>query len=1231
MPIQQVLPFGNAAVDPPRPAGKAAAARAGLHLHYSNRTERLLETLIENLEAAKRRPGATLFDAATIVVPNRQTETYLRFGIARATGIASSLRMPFLRGFLEQIIEDCDPGIRIVSGKLLQSLVLTLLSEPRLLLEGDLAPLQAYLLAAGGEADTVDLRRWQLSGQIAHLFEEYDYSRPELFEARAAERGDSSGAGTGPERWQKRLWKELWEEKGLVARRARATGQAWLTAPAAFRSLPASALSRVLPPEIHLFGISYVARAFHEILAGLAKSIDLHLYTVNPCLEFREDAPASLQASRERFPARGDRLDPSRLASEDPYCLTEDTETPALRLWGRPARENVRLLNELTGCEVLPCFDDPPDRESSLLRQIQRDVFAREPERAQPAPDHDCSGDRSLTVLACPGVRREVETIAAEIWSLVEEDGESASAQGRAPLRFNDIAVILPPGELATYQAHTASVFGETWNIPYNLVDLPLSGESRLIEAAGLLLALPFGRFTRQDILRVATHPCVIGRFPDADPDEWVAWCEKLGIFHGADHDDHCATYIERDLCNWDQGIKRLALGAFMAGRPSGEERVYASESDVYLPQETPPGSLPSAAGFAALVRSLIEDARFCRGRTLPISDWIRFLQALFQTCLVAQDEEDERALMRCLAAVQALEELDLEDRQLGYRIPYEFVTGALSAMSGEKGQYLADGVVVSSFLPMRAIPFRVVFVAGLGEGKFPASDPRDPLDLRQARRRAGDVSPRERDKAMFLETLLCARERMTLSYVARDALTGDEISPSSVIRELRHFLERGYLGAGGFENITRRPPLRRDEESAEVLDRLAPAALAEKQSSALARHLRGFLGESPMPSPTALREGLAPETWSLLASRLALALPDRPPAAEAGGESVPIERVLVSISSLRKFLECSLQGSASAYLKLREDGEEEDLLSQEDEALETGIIPRIMLLRAVFLDASGALESGGSPDVSPDEAFADAYDRRAATLELEGRLPTGPFALAEREKHLAILREWWEGFLHLVPKGSKLRVYRFGRAEEHAVVEEVLDPIVLEDVVLGGRRARIEISGKTDPVVEDAPGSLLLVNHQAAAIRRQRDCIRAFFDHLLLAASGEKAEGPYRACLLLCAQEKGASHHVEVFDPITRAEARACLETLCREMLSGGNDRLFPCEAVFDLHENPSKTLAGAIDELRDKKFGMSFSYGPVPRAQTYPAPEEAEARATIERRFGLYFSKRRKMDSSR
>ena len=87
--------------------------------------------------------------------------------------------------------------------------------------------------------------------------------------------------------------------------------------------------------------------------------------------------------------------------------------------------------------------------------------------------------------------------------------------------------------------------------------------------------------------------------------------------------------------------------------------------------------------------------------------------------------------------------------------------------MNGNRGHYLAEGVTLSSYLPMRPIPFKLVFLMGMGEGRFPASYRKDHLDLRHIpipmretvegrrvrERQIGDVSEPERDRYMFLET----------------------------------------------------------------------------------------------------------------------------------------------------------------------------------------------------------------------------------------------------------------------------------------------------------------------------------------------------------------------------------------------------------------------------------------------------------------------------------------------
>jgi exodeoxyribonuclease V gamma subunit len=152
-------------------------------------------------------------------------------------------------------------------------------------------------------------------------------------------------------------------------------------------------------------------------------------------------------------------------------------------------------------------------------------------------------------------------------------------------LRFRDIAVLVADTvNRPLYQAHIRAVFEELHGIPYNMVDIPLAGECRGIEALLLLLALPMGEFTRPEVLKILTHPVVRERFAEADIDRWRDWCPALEIVRGADRLDHDGTYIDRELFHWEQGLKRLVLRVFMAGPESGDDRVYHLGNVEYLP-----------------------------------------------------------------------------------------------------------------------------------------------------------------------------------------------------------------------------------------------------------------------------------------------------------------------------------------------------------------------------------------------------------------------------------------------------------------------------------------------------------------------------------------------------------------------------------------------------------------------------------------------------------------------
>jgi exodeoxyribonuclease V gamma subunit len=117
--------------------------------------------------------------------------------------------------------------------------------------------------------------------------------------------------------------------------------------------------------------------------------------------------------------------------------------------------------------------------------------------------------------------------------------------------------------------------------------------------------------------------------------------------------------------------------------------------------------------------------------------------------------------------------------------------------------------VAIGSFSSLRSIPFKVIFALGLNDSIFPEREHSDPLDLRTLKRVAGDVSPAERDRYLFLETILAARERIFFSYIARNAKTGDALEPSTVIRELQNML-RAFVDETTLAKLTIKHPTSR-------------------------------------------------------------------------------------------------------------------------------------------------------------------------------------------------------------------------------------------------------------------------------------------------------------------------------------------------------------------------------------------------------------------------------------
>ncbi|MGH8553812.1 MAG: hypothetical protein ACRERS_10995, partial [Methylococcales bacterium] len=109
-------------------------------------------------------------------------------------------------------------------------------------------------------------------------------------------------------------------------------------------------------------------------------------------------------------------------------------------------------------------------------------------------------------------------------------------------------------------------------------------------------------------------------------------------------------------------------------------------------------------------------------------------------------------------------------------------------------GRYFSGGLTFCGMRPMRSLPFRVICVLGMNERAFPRREQGAEFDLTKQSWKAGDPSKGDEDRYLLLETLLCTRQILYISYSGRDLRDNSVRQPSVLVQELLDFIDRNSL-----------------------------------------------------------------------------------------------------------------------------------------------------------------------------------------------------------------------------------------------------------------------------------------------------------------------------------------------------------------------------------------------------------------------------------------------------
>lgn len=1093
---------------------------------HGNRVEALLGALIEAL------PPADPFSPTTIVVGSHLVSRWLVRELAIRRGIAAGLEAPTFDRFIERTWASDDAAraaglVPLDKGQLAAAIASVLADERRV---AGLAAVEEYLRAAPAAGDRAGPRRVQLAEHVAQLAWNYALTRPDWMPALMAGQVPSEIESDATARWQAALIGAAIGSGAEGTRYAPVPALPWARRRL---GLPAPVLAR----PVFVFGVSYLLRAQLEALTDLSATTDVTVFLLDPCAELWDDVSGRAKAQ-------------AATSAGDPLPLT---------MWGRAVRDTLGALVERTGGDLEDAFvDDPPrDTREQLLADVLHRTTAASPSSAT---------SHGVRVLACPDARRELEIVAAEIRARLDAD---------PTLLARDIGVWLA-SDAERYLAQAPAAF-DAVGVPVHLIDAPIDDRGRIGEAVLALLELPTSGMTRRDLLRVMTHPALLASHPHVDADDWIRWTEKLGIAHGADARAHEGTYLvdHPGRFHWDQGVRRLALGAFMIGGLEARERGPASIGGLdVIPEEVRPEKHASAATYALLVRSLCADMAWLASHEATLTEWAELFVGLVDVYLGRRTDEAARDLERVRAYLAGLAHVDLDGRTLGFREAREHAVRRLVTARANRGEPLAAGVMVAPLAAMRAVPFRVAFVAGLAEGAFPAGDQPSPLDVRREPR-AGDVSPRERDRHAFLEVLLGTRDALYLSYVAVEAKSGQALGPSSIVLELADALAP-YLGAGSsrlaLEQLTTHHPLHRWTSDATIPPAVARERWAIRVRDAIRAHVRA--AGHPVPDEDGMFALLGHPALAPL--RTALGIVDAMPAPAPSAPSRPL-----TLANLRAFLEAPVQAWAQAVLGLDELPDDQ-VIEHSDEPFHVDRPARALLLREVL---AAQLRD---PVADPEERYVAVV----RDLELRGQFPVGVFGAAARASDLRLLADW-RARLGPIAVGSVTRL-AFGRSSSPSAELRSALELPLGD----GRTVRL--IGQTEILVKTGAGYRSIVPLVGEASKRSRYHLRGALDGLVLAAAGISTAG--HSHLLI--DRDGTTREV-THQPWPQTDAQSYLAELVTELLDAPHGYLLPFDHLVS-------ALAGKAPA---RQFGGDtvpvLGYGPIDRVDGLVAPADPGALA--------------------
>lgn len=607
-----------------------------------------------------------------------------------------------------------------------------------------------------------------------------------------------------------------------------------------------------LSQRIFVFGVSAMPRIVVDFLDALALHCNVNVMLLNPCQEYwadlhgkaREDFEAYVKLIQSHTTSAHDlKLDrpkatvpsfdlkgrasaagaaveylPLALKSLVPSAYDASGERveghPLLLSYGKQGRDNLYLFYDRDPVPSnIACFSEPDlldggdftddwvlrqgrkvkeVRGGTLLTFLQHQLLNLEQpkERYIISPD-----DVSLSVHSCHTKRREVEVLHDAILACFNR-----ARQRGETLYPRDIVVMVPT--INDYAPHVSAVFGGQYDksdpdyIPFVISDRAESEANTVAQSLLKLLEIGTERITSVLVTELLSEGAIARRFGlGRDQVEVIVrWLNATNVYWGLDAHDVSPLAQIVIPGTFASGMERMILGALMG------------ETDLPCWSEIEGSDTIILGKFWDFLQALRElRARFTPELALTPAQWSTELNKMLTERFFDDAPDTTQALKSISTVIDNLKEtINHLEHKPRINLPV-FAAALRQGLTAQRNflPFLRDKVNFCSLVPMRAVPFKHIFILGLNDMDFPREEraPNFNLIANKELFARGDRSRGIDDRYLFLEALISARESIYFSYIGQSPTDKSALNPSIVLSELIFYLGDS-CAVEGLENI---------------------------------------------------------------------------------------------------------------------------------------------------------------------------------------------------------------------------------------------------------------------------------------------------------------------------------------------------------------------------------------------------------------------------------------------